>query len=276
MGGNYFGGSGRQTTASSSYYWPKDDFCRPTTCPICGGSVFFIRHNGGSVWVDDLGIPWPKHPCFDDDDYQPVRRLSQQAHSLADARLGIVTEACRVSADNLQLQIACSTGGAVRLSTTASGQPQDFAGRLMLFSTTPPALHDSRLGKLPVVSMSAFGLSLVVPVIPAPPAKTAPGPRKALNRHKWREEDLPEWHRQIAEDAKEATSAIADPVQANKEAKRLALARIRGLKRSLRNRLLQHFEKTKWKELLRPVPANRPMSRLLDWRTRWRRPQGQK
>lgn len=42
-----------------------DDFCRPTTCPRCGATVFFIRHNGGSVWVDELGWPWPKHGCFD-------------------------------------------------------------------------------------------------------------------------------------------------------------------------------------------------------------------
>lgn len=38
-----------------------------TTCPICHSpNVFFIRHNGGCVWVDALGDPWPKHPCFAD------------------------------------------------------------------------------------------------------------------------------------------------------------------------------------------------------------------
>lgn len=44
-----------------------DDMCRPTTCPICGERVFFVRHNGGAVWFDELGYPWPKHACFDDD-----------------------------------------------------------------------------------------------------------------------------------------------------------------------------------------------------------------
>lgn len=35
-------------------------------CPICGASVFFIHPmNGGSVWFDELGPPWPKHPCMD-------------------------------------------------------------------------------------------------------------------------------------------------------------------------------------------------------------------
>jgi hypothetical protein len=27
--------------------------------------VYFVRHNGGSVWFDSLGWPWEKHPCFD-------------------------------------------------------------------------------------------------------------------------------------------------------------------------------------------------------------------
>ena len=39
----------------------------PTSCPICGSDVYFLRHNGGSVWLDELGDPWPKHPCFDDE-----------------------------------------------------------------------------------------------------------------------------------------------------------------------------------------------------------------
>ena len=43
-----------------------EDFCRKTTCPICGSdNVYFVRHNGGSVWFDQLGLPWPKHGCFD-------------------------------------------------------------------------------------------------------------------------------------------------------------------------------------------------------------------
>lgn len=40
--------------------------CYMTFCPECGESVFFIRHNGGSVWIDSpLGPPWYKHSCFD-------------------------------------------------------------------------------------------------------------------------------------------------------------------------------------------------------------------
>ena len=41
-----------------------EDFCRLTTCNRCWESVYFIRHNGGSVWVDELEWPWPKHGCM--------------------------------------------------------------------------------------------------------------------------------------------------------------------------------------------------------------------
>jgi hypothetical protein len=35
-------------------------------CPVCAEAVYFIRpQNGGAVWFDHLGPPWPKHPCMD-------------------------------------------------------------------------------------------------------------------------------------------------------------------------------------------------------------------
>ncbi len=47
----------------------NSDTCIHTRCPVCGDKVFFIRHNGGSVWLDSpLGPPWFKHPCFDSQD----------------------------------------------------------------------------------------------------------------------------------------------------------------------------------------------------------------
>jgi hypothetical protein len=36
------------------------------TCPVCGELVYFYQSpNGGRVFFDDLGPPWPKHPCTD-------------------------------------------------------------------------------------------------------------------------------------------------------------------------------------------------------------------
>lgn len=49
-----------QYTGSSSYT------NRNASCPICGEQVFFYQSpNGGRVFFDDLGPPWPKHPCTD-------------------------------------------------------------------------------------------------------------------------------------------------------------------------------------------------------------------
>jgi len=45
----------------------EDDCCFLTTCRLCGGAVYFVRHNGGSVLFDSLGPPWPKHHCIPDD-----------------------------------------------------------------------------------------------------------------------------------------------------------------------------------------------------------------
>ena len=40
---------------------------RLTNCRHCGKSVYFVRHNEGSFWADELGDPWPLHPCMDED-----------------------------------------------------------------------------------------------------------------------------------------------------------------------------------------------------------------
>lgn len=56
-----------QFESSPPAWFPKelDDVCGSSTCPKCGTGVFFIRHNGGCVWLDRLGWPWPKHGCFE-------------------------------------------------------------------------------------------------------------------------------------------------------------------------------------------------------------------
>ena len=67
-GGTLGGESPRWIRDGNALRWLNtDDLCRPTACPICKNEVYFVRHNGGSVWFDDLGWPWPKHPCFGGD-----------------------------------------------------------------------------------------------------------------------------------------------------------------------------------------------------------------
>jgi hypothetical protein len=81
-GGNYnrFAYRLASPPVETSWRYEDDDFCRPTTCPKCGAEVYFVRHNGGSVWFDELGFPWPKHECFDDDKYGHAMRSSLTEH----------------------------------------------------------------------------------------------------------------------------------------------------------------------------------------------------
>lgn len=57
----------------SEYWWVPpithtyESYINPNAlCPVCGASVFFYQTpNGGRVFFDELGPPWPKHPCTD-------------------------------------------------------------------------------------------------------------------------------------------------------------------------------------------------------------------
>lgn len=44
-----------------------DSFTTPNaSCPVCGANVFFYQSvHGSRVFFDELGPPWPKHPCTD-------------------------------------------------------------------------------------------------------------------------------------------------------------------------------------------------------------------
>lgn len=65
-------------------------------CPDCGAPVFFYANaSGGKVYFDDLGPPWPKHPCTDRSRYKsrssiaafgaPTRRSRGQVIELLNA-----------------------------------------------------------------------------------------------------------------------------------------------------------------------------------------------
>ena len=50
-------------------------------CPVCGDSVFFDQSpEGGRVFFDSLGPPWPKHPCTDNG--RPIQRQLMQTHGI--------------------------------------------------------------------------------------------------------------------------------------------------------------------------------------------------
>jgi hypothetical protein len=54
---------GSQTFVAPSFQSYVNPHAR---CPECGLPVFFYQsENGGRVFFDELGPPWPKHPCTD-------------------------------------------------------------------------------------------------------------------------------------------------------------------------------------------------------------------
>jgi hypothetical protein len=94
LGRSYGQSSSISAACRTVWQYRDENFCSPTACPYCGAKVFFVRHNGGSVWFDDLGSPWPKHPCFDDDRYgTQLRQTLAGDHQESRAALfGIVVE----------------------------------------------------------------------------------------------------------------------------------------------------------------------------------------
>ena len=61
-------------SATSCFVNPNAD------CPVCGQPVFFYQNQSGSrVYFDELGPPWPKHPCTDNADYARALKSSTVA-----------------------------------------------------------------------------------------------------------------------------------------------------------------------------------------------------
>lgn len=52
---------------SAKHYQAPKAFTIPNvTCQRCGAKVFYYEHpNGARVLFDQLGPPWPKHPCYE-------------------------------------------------------------------------------------------------------------------------------------------------------------------------------------------------------------------
>jgi len=84
------GGSARSDVYDyAGYSRSGESSCFLTKCPACGDGVYFIRHNGGSVWIDPpLGPPWYKHPCMDNTDVVAKGVRSQVVSESALAKFG--------------------------------------------------------------------------------------------------------------------------------------------------------------------------------------------
>lgn len=56
----------KHTLAADHYRTPHAFTIPNVTCHCCGAKVFYYEHpNGARVLFDQLGPPWPKHPCYE-------------------------------------------------------------------------------------------------------------------------------------------------------------------------------------------------------------------
>ena len=85
------GGSGRRSQRSTIDYSLRvprihrslESYTNPNAkCPVCGDAVFFHQSSdGGRVFFDELGPPWPKHHCTDNGSV-PIRLYGYETNSV--------------------------------------------------------------------------------------------------------------------------------------------------------------------------------------------------
>ena len=79
--------SSQGPTRRYSYTLSYDRFTVPTACPECRAPVFFvICPNGGRVFFDRLGPPWPKHPCTDSKHNVTISTTRFQVENVVESR----------------------------------------------------------------------------------------------------------------------------------------------------------------------------------------------
>jgi hypothetical protein len=105
---NYTEVEGRNFEISKLYSsdYTEKDFCQPTKCPKCEQKVFFIRHNGGSVWIDELGYPWTKHPCMDNSGWKDINILLKAEIQHMTFGLCIKVKVVEIKKDNFLTYVA--------------------------------------------------------------------------------------------------------------------------------------------------------------------------
>jgi hypothetical protein len=141
---------GSSGTDFSGYHTSPESACFQTNCPKCGDGVFFIRHNGGSVWIDPpLGPPWYKHACFDD-----VSVTGQRSNLSSEYRLPVpaagddyteevilgVVSSTRVAPDRQFTDIFLETGASEFVSVTLKHNAGFLLGKLCVLHTTEKAV----------------------------------------------------------------------------------------------------------------------------------------
>lgn len=143
----------------------ESDFCAPSKCPRCGDAVFFVRHNGGSVWLNPpLGPPWPKHPCFDTStsSYATLHILASRTSQFPNMLFGIIVETI-VDIPGLsgRVIVKCSDGTTLDEEVDSTVQFVKIVGSIIGVERT---LDGVRFHLFPSTSRNKIGSKPVIPV----------------------------------------------------------------------------------------------------------------
>ncbi len=161
-GGHGSRGAYREVRYASAH--SGESFCRPSKCPRCGETpVYFIRHNGGSFWVDEPGWPWEKHGCFADDPTHT--RLRTATRRFTKPQPGLVVECVYRPNSMTDLLIVEGERGKRYLVQVAPGADlQKLAGELVIVSVPDNILYHPQIPLKNVVKVATDG----PPVPPRP------------------------------------------------------------------------------------------------------------
>lgn len=164
-----------------------EDFCRKTTCPVCGEDVFFIRHNGGSFWADHLGKPWPKHGCFDDLKTNDLAaRLKMVSRPLAEPLLGIVitvTPMPRQHTAELVVIDERQNRLLIQIANIEIHEATGLRGEIVIIAMKARKLiHPAGFKSYDIKDLKFANIPTPSPPPPSPPPSPATTPRVAVPR----------------------------------------------------------------------------------------------
>ena len=94
-----------------------------------------MRHNGGSVWFDELGPPWPKHGCFDDDviGVGLRRNLIEESKRSTPGVFGVVIETVATKpGEGGRIVVRCSDGTIIDNYFSTALNLTDLVGQLVI------------------------------------------------------------------------------------------------------------------------------------------------
>ncbi|UPS63001.1 hypothetical protein [Providencia rettgeri] len=90
-------------------------------CRTCGQKVFYYEHpNGAKVLFDQLGPPWPKHPCYESASHNNIKaKRAQPKLKKSQWRPMLFNQAVRLTSGGLRV-LATFEGGTLRFELSAA------------------------------------------------------------------------------------------------------------------------------------------------------------